>query len=78
MRKIQIVVMHITPALFLDEIGEMPIDLQSKLLRVIETSEFIKVGNTKTTKVNVRFIAAINRNMQEVREGKFRDVCFTG
>ena len=47
--------------LFLDEIGEMHIDLQSKLLRVLETNEFIKVGDTKTTKVNVRIIAATNR-----------------
>ncbi|MEJ7678466.1 MAG: sigma-54 dependent transcriptional regulator [Segetibacter sp.] len=63
--------------LFLDEIGEMPFDLQSKLLRVLETSEFIKVGDTKTTKVNVRFIAATNRNMQqEVKEGKFREDLF--
>lgn len=63
--------------LFLDEIGEMPIDLQSKLLRVLETSEFIKVGDTKTTKVNVRFVTATNRNMeQEVKEGKFREDLF--
>ena len=60
--------------LFLDEIGEMPFDLQSKLLRVLETCEFIKVGDTKTTKVNVRFIAATNRQMeQQVKEGKFRE-----
>lgn len=60
--------------LFLDEIGEMPFDLQSKLLRVLETSEFIKVGDTKTTKVNVRFIAATNRHIeQEVKEGNFRE-----
>lgn len=63
--------------LFLDEIGEMPIDLQSKLLRVLETSEFIKVGDTKTTKVNVRFIAATNRSIElEVKEGKFREDLF--
>ena len=63
--------------LFFDEIGEMPYDLQSKLLRVLETSEFIKVGDTKTTKVNVRFIAATNRNMQqEVQQGKFREDLF--
>ena len=61
-------------SLFLDEIGEMPFDLQSKLLRVLETSEFIKVGDTKTTKVNVRFIAATNRSIeQEVKDGKFRE-----
>lgn len=60
--------------LFLDEIGEMHIDLQSKLLRVLETSEFIKVGDTKTTRVNVRIIAATNRHLQEeVDAGKFRE-----
>jgi two-component system, NtrC family, response regulator len=59
--------------LFLDEIGEMHIDLQSKLLRVLETNEFIKVGDTKSTRINVRFIAATNRELQkEVDEGKFR------
>ncbi len=63
--------------LFLDEIGEMHIDLQSKLLRVLETSEFIKVGDTKFTKVNVRIIAATNRNLrQEIEEGKFREDLF--
>ena len=60
--------------LFLDEIGEMAIDLQSKLLRVLETGEFIKVGDTKTTKVNVRLITATNRHLlEEVKEGKFRE-----
>lgn len=60
--------------LFLDEIGEMPADLQSKLLRVLETGEFIKVGDTKTTKVAVRIIAATNRNLpDDVNEGKFRE-----
>ncbi|HXL56580.1 MAG TPA: sigma-54 dependent transcriptional regulator, partial [Chitinophagaceae bacterium] len=63
--------------LFLDEIGEMPTELQSKLLRVLETNEFIKVGDTKTTKVNVRFIAATNRDLEkEVNEGKFREDLF--
>lgn len=63
--------------LFLDEIGEMPVDLQSKLLRVLETSEFIKVGDTRSTKVNVRFIAATNRKMEvEIKEGKFREDLF--
>ncbi|MEI9908757.1 MAG: sigma 54-interacting transcriptional regulator [Bacteroidota bacterium] len=46
--------------LFLDEIGEMNIDLQAKILRVIETGEFIKVGDEKTTKADVRIIAATN------------------
>lgn len=63
--------------LFLDEIGEMHIDLQSKLLRVLETSEFIKVGDTKTTKVNVRFIAATNKDLKEkIKEGQFREDLF--
>jgi DNA-binding NtrC family response regulator len=60
--------------LFLDEIGEMHIDLQAKLLRVLETSEFIKVGDTKSTRVDVRIIAATNRDLQQlVEQGKFRD-----
>ena len=60
--------------LFLDEIGELAFDLQAKLLRVLETSEFIKVGDTKPTKVNVRIITATNRNLQkEVADGRFRD-----
>ena len=49
--------------IFLDEIGEMNLDLQAKLLRVLETSTFIKVGDTKTSKVDVRIIAATNRNL---------------
>ena len=60
--------------LFLDEIGEMPFELQSKLLRVLETHEFIKVGDTHTTKVDVRFIAATNRDLQQdVKDAKFRE-----
>jgi two-component system NtrC family response regulator len=63
--------------LFLDEIGEMPLDLQSKLLRVLETSEFIRVGDTKQIKVNIRIIAATNRNIQqEISQGKFREDLF--
>jgi len=63
--------------LFLDEIGEMHIDLQAKLLRVLETGEFIKVGDTKSVKVNVRIVAATNRNLQqEVTDGKFREDLF--
>ena len=59
--------------IFLDEIGEMHIDLQAKLLRVLETSEFYRVGDAKTTKVNVRIIAATNRNLREESEqGHFR------
>jgi len=60
--------------LFLDEIGEMHIDLQAKLLRVLESSEFIKVGDIKSTRVDVRIIAATNRDLQQVVEqGGFRD-----
>lgn len=63
--------------LFLDEIGEMHIDLQSKILRVLETSEFIKVGDTKPTRVSVRIIAATNRHLQQdVAAGKFREDLF--
>ncbi|MGZ3838606.1 MAG: sigma-54-dependent transcriptional regulator [Flavisolibacter sp.] len=60
--------------LFLDEIGEMALDLQSKLLRVLENGQFIRVGDTKAVTVNVRIIAATNRNLkQEVNEGRFRE-----
>src|SRR4030095_13317334 len=63
--------------LFLDEIGEMYIDLQSKLLRVLETNEFIKVGDTKPIKVSVRIIAATNRDLkEEIKDGKFREDLF--
>ncbi len=63
--------------LFLDEIGEMAFELQAKLLRVLETSEFIRVGDTKSTRVNVRIITATNRDLQmEVDEGKFREDLF--
>jgi two-component system, NtrC family, response regulator len=66
-----------TGTLFLDEIGEMHIDLQAKLLRVLETSEFLRVGETKPTRVNVRVVAATNRDLeQEVNDGKFRDDLF--
>jgi len=59
--------------LFLDEIGEMNLDLQAKLLRVLENQSFIKVGDTQTSTVNVRILAATNRNLKEEAEaGKFR------
>lgn len=59
---------------FLDEIGEMPADLQAKLLRVLETGEFLKVGDSKITKVNVRIIAATNRDLQQaISAGHFRE-----
>ncbi|MFA6596244.1 MAG: sigma-54 dependent transcriptional regulator [Ignavibacteriaceae bacterium] len=63
--------------LFLDEIGELDISLQAKLLRVLETNDFIKPGDTKTTKVDVRIIAATNRNLEtEVERGNFRSDLF--
>ena len=63
--------------LFLDELGEMALDLQAKLLRVLETGEFLKVGETKPTKVNVRLIAATNRDLQEeIKKGTFREDLF--
>ncbi|WP_300674757.1 sigma-54 dependent transcriptional regulator [Soonwooa sp.] len=62
---------------FLDEIGEMPLDLQAKLLRVLESGEFLKVGDTKPTKVDVRIIAATNRNLQqEIESANFREDLF--
>lgn len=60
--------------LFLDEIGEMPIELQPKILRVLESGEFFKIGETKPTKVDIRVIAATNRNLQEeIARGSFRE-----
>ncbi|MGA8181205.1 MAG: sigma 54-interacting transcriptional regulator [Desulfobacterales bacterium] len=59
--------------LFLDEIGELPLELQTKLLRVIQDSEFERLGSSQTIKVDVRVIAATNRNLEEdVRSGRFR------
>src|SRR6185295_7425480 len=59
--------------LFLDEIGELPIELQAKLLRVLENGEFQRVGETQSQKSNARVIAATNRDLrQEVRAGRFR------
>lgn len=63
--------------IFLDEIGEMALDLQAKLLRVLESGEFIKIGETKPTKVDVRIIAATNRNLEkEIANGTFREDLF--
>ncbi|MBS1625234.1 MAG: sigma-54-dependent Fis family transcriptional regulator [Bacteroidetes bacterium] len=59
--------------IFLDEIGELSLDLQAKLLRVLETGEYIRVGDTKTISVNVRVIAATNRDLKaESEKGLFR------
>ena len=60
--------------LFLDEIGELPLELQPKLLRVIQDGEFERLGSSSTVKVDVRIIAATNRNLEEeVLRGRFRD-----
>jgi DNA-binding NtrC family response regulator len=59
--------------IFLDEIGEMPVDLQVKLLRVLQEREIEPIGSHSTVKIDVRFIAATNRNLEkEVAEGRFR------
>jgi formate hydrogenlyase transcriptional activator len=59
--------------ILLDEIGELPLDLQTKLLRVIQDGEFERLGNPRTIKVDVRIIAATNRDLQdEISKGKFR------
>ena len=63
--------------IFLDEIGEMAFELQAKLLRILETGEYIKIGDTQPTRVNVRIIAATNRNLpQEIVSGHFREDLF--
>ncbi|MCU6769659.1 sigma-54 dependent transcriptional regulator [Barnesiella propionica] len=63
--------------IFLDEIGEMAYDLQAKLLRVLETGEYIKIGETKPTKVDARVIAATNRDLKkEIEAGNFREDLF--
>jgi PAS domain S-box-containing protein len=60
--------------IFLDEIGELPLELQVKLLRVIQENEFERLGGTRTIKTDVRIIAATNRNVKlEVENGKFRE-----
>ena len=63
--------------IFLDEIGELPLDLQTQLLRVLQEGEFERVGGTQTIQVDVRVIAATNRNLEEkVQQGTFREDLF--
>ena len=60
--------------IFLDEVGELPLATQVRLLRVLESGEFIKVGSSKVEKTNVRIVAATNVNMDEaIKKGKFRE-----
>jgi transcriptional regulator with GAF, ATPase, and Fis domain len=60
--------------IFLDEIGDLPLELQSKLLRVIQDGEFERLGSPRTIKTDVRIIAATNRNLQEqIKNGRFRE-----
>ena len=63
--------------IFLDEVGELPLATQVRLLRVLESGEFIKVGSSKVEKTNVRIVAATNVNMEDaIRKGKFREDLF--
>jgi len=63
--------------LFLDEVGDLPLDMQAKLLRVLQDGEFERLGNPRTITVDVRIIAATGRNLQEeVRSGRFREDLF--
>ena len=63
--------------IFLDEVAELPMQTQVRLLRVLETGEFIRVGSSKVIKTNVRVVAATNENMlQAIQKGKFREDLF--
>ncbi|MCS6895358.1 MAG: sigma-54 dependent transcriptional regulator [Bacteroidia bacterium] len=63
--------------LFLDEVGEMPLGTQARLLRVLETGEYLRVGSSKVQKTDVRLIAATNRDLLRlIRKGKFREDLF--
>ena len=60
--------------IFLDEVGELPLSTQVRLLRVLETGEFMRVGSSKVQKTNVRVVGATNMNMMDaIREGRFRE-----
>jgi len=63
--------------IFLDEVGELPLSTQVRLLRILESGEYIKVGSSKVEKTNVRIVAATNINMEDaIRSGKFREDLF--
>jgi two-component system response regulator HydG len=63
--------------LFLDEIGDMPLSMQAKLLRVLETGDLVRLGSNESRKVDVRFVSATNRNLQQmITEGRFREDLF--
>ena len=65
--------------IFLDEVAELPHSTQVRLLRVLQTGEFIRVGSSKTQKTNVRVVAATNINLQTaIKEGRFRKTSITG
>ena len=64
-------------SIFLDEIGELPLELQTKMLQVLQDGEFERLGSSRTIKVDVRVIAATNRDLEaEVRKGRFREDLF--
>ena len=66
-------------AFFLDEIGDIPIELQPKLLRILQEKEFERLGSTRTVSVDVRLIAATNRNLgQMMADQRFRSDLITG
>lgn len=76
-QKIGLVEMANNGTLFLDEIGEMPLSIQVKLLRFLESGEFRRVGDTRLRRVNVRIVAATNRDLrQEITQGRFREDLF--
>lgn len=74
MRKMGLVEVADGGSLFLDEIGELPIELQSKLLRVIQDHEFYRVGGSRVIKSNIRILCATNRDLKQgIRDGWFRE-----
>lgn len=76
-QKIGLVEIADNGTLFLDEIGEMPLSIQVKLLRFLESGEFRRVGDTRLRRVDVRVVAATNRNLQqEINQGRFREDLF--